>query len=416
MPVYLNLEHMRTSIILLTLFFPFYFFAQVGIGTASPQAQLDIVANSPDNPSIIDGLLIPRINKFPSTDPSGEQNGMLAYLIADIPNFKSGFYYWNNAVKKWESLGGSSLGSFYKPGTSTAVQNIEEPAYRMGSIGIGTQDILSKLQIAISNSNENIRRGLEVDNNHPATDNLTTYAIISDNRSATNGTKYGIKNNVGGLGTGVHYGIFNEAYQNTGTNDIYGIFNRVGRTFGSSSNNYGIYSQIGTTQASGNIYGIYSSAQGDHNANVFAGYFAGRLGVGATPQEQYIFPAIKGKVDQTLVLDNAGNMNWKYSNIQNYSSTTSASGDFVISDEISTLRINDQVSGIVIPPSSTHKGRIIRLVAWKGTKTKPLKFAGSDDLYDVVNDVSITSITGSQILTLQSAGNRWILLDIRKAP
>jgi len=101
---------------------------------------------------------------------------------------------------------------------------------------------------------------------------------------------------VNGLGTGVHYGIFNETFQNSGTNDIYGIFNRVGRTFGSRSNNYGIYSEIGTTQGSGNIYGIYSSALGDHNANVFAGYFAGRLGIGSSPQQEYIFPSERGKI------------------------------------------------------------------------------------------------------------------------
>ncbi len=407
---------MRTSIIYLVLLFPVLIFSQVGIGTSSPQAQLDIVSNSPDNPNVIDGILIPRINKFPATQPSEAQHGILVYLNKDITGSKSGFYFWNNATKNWEALGGSSLGAFYKPGTSTAVQNIEEPAYRMGNIGIGTQEILAKVQIALTGADQNTRRVLEVDNNHPATDNLTTYTIISDNRSATNGTKYGIKNNVGGLGTGIHYGIFNETYQNTGTNDIYGIFNRVGRTFGSRSNNYGIYSQIGTTQGSGNIYGIYSSAIGDPNANVFAGYFVGRLGIGFTPEEEYVFPATRGKVDQVLVLDNSGNMNWKYPNIQNYSSTTSSVTDYVITDEISTLRINDQVTGIVVPPANVHKGRIITLAAWKGTKTKPLRFSGSDDLYDVVNDVSITSITGNQVITMQSAGNRWILLYIRKAP
>jgi len=70
---------------------------------------------------------------------------------------------------------------------------------------------------------------------------------------------------------------------------------------------------------------------------------------------------------------------------------------------------------LLFPHSNAHKGRIITLIGWKGTKTKPLRFSGTDDLYDVVNDVSITSISGSQILTMQSAGNRWILLDIRKA-
>lgn len=406
---------MRGSIIFLFLLIPFFIFSQVGVGTPDPQAQLDIVSDTPDHPTVKDGILIPRLNRFPATNPSQDQHGMMVYLARDISEFKTGFYFWNNHSKKWENLGGGSTGSFYKPGTNTAVENIEEPAYRTGNIGIGTHEILSKVQVSVTGADQ-VRRGFEIDNNHPATDNLASYAIISTNRSASNGVKYGIKNNVSGVGTGVRYGIFNETFQHASTSDMYGIFNRVGRTFGARSNNFGIYSQIGTVQGSGNVYGIYSSALGDHNANVFAGYFAGRLGIGATPEEEYIFPASRGKVDQILSLDNAGSMTWRYPGYRNYSSTTSAATDFVITDEISSLRINDQVTGIVIPPANLNRGRILTLIAWKGTKQKPLKFSGSDDLYDVVNDVSITSISGSQILTMQSAGNRWVLLDIRKAP
>ncbi len=409
---------MRSIYLVLFIFLPVIGFSQVGIGTSSPHAQLDIVADFPDNPSVIDGILIPRISKFPTVNPGFEQNGLLIYLTSDIPGFNKGFYYWNNDNKKWENLGGSSIGGFHKTGTSVVPQSIDEPAYRSGNLGIGTQELSAKLQIVLnSQADLAIKKGLEVDNNNPATDNLTTYGIISDNRSATNGTKYGIKNNVGGIGLGVHYGIFNEAYQNTGTNDIYGIFNRVGRTFGSSSNNYGIYTQIGTVQGSGNIYGIYSSALGDHNAKVYAGYFAGRVGIGMTPQEEYRFPAIKGKTEQILTLDNSGNMNWTYPNTQNYSTTGGATGEFIITEEIYSLRINDQISSLNIPPANTNKGRIITLIAWKGTRTKPFNFSGNnDDIYDMVNDVSISSISGSQILTIQSAGNRWLVINNRKAP
>jgi len=409
---------MRSIYTIIIFVFPLIVFCQVGIGTSTPHAQLDIVAESPDNPSVIDGILIPRIKKFPSPNPGDDQNGMLVYLTSDSPQFKKGFYYWNSENKNWEGLGGSSTGGFHKTGSSESPQTIDEPAYRTGNLGIGTRELSAKLQIVLnSQADIAIKKGLEVDNNNPATDNLTTYGIISDNRSATNGTKYGIKNNVGGMGLGVHYGIFNEAYQNSGTNDIYGIFNRVGRTFGSNSNNYGIYTQIGTVQGSGNIYGIYSSALGDHNAKVYAGYFVGRVGIGMTPQEEYRFPAVKGKTDQILTLDNTGNMNWTYPNTQNYSTTGSAIGEFVITDEISSLRINDQVSSLRIPPANANKGRIITLIAWKGTKTKPFNFSGNnDDIYDVVNDVSLPSISGSQVLTIQSAGNIWIVLNIRKAP
>jgi hypothetical protein len=400
---------------ILLLSFPV--FAQVGIGTDSPKAQLDIISYNPSNPEAIDGILIPRLKKFPGTSPGTDQHGMLVFLNADIQGYDAGFYYWDSQNNKWIQLGGSAAGDFYKPGTTTSAGNIQEPVYRQGNIGIGTEEITSKLQISLhSPADAAIKKGLEVDNNNATVDNLTTYGIINNNRSATNGTKYGLKNNVGGLGSGVHYGIFTETYQNTGTNDIYGIFNRVGRTFGAKSDNFGIYSQIGTTQGQGNIYGIYSVAQGDHNARVYAGYFVGRVGIGLSPQQEYILPAIRGANEQFLTLDSSGNLNWTFNNIRNYSSTTSAIGAYQIQDDVYSLRINDAVSSIIIPPANLHKGRILTLIAWKGTKTKPFIFSGNDDIYDVVTDSSLASISGSQTMTIQSAGNRWVLLNIRKAP
>ncbi len=402
---------MKILFVLFVLASYFSSFAQVGIGTSNPKAQLDIISNSPENPAVIDGILIPRVEKFPVTAPSAAQHGMLVFLNKNLPEFPSGFYFWNNNSAKWETISGSGSANFYKTGTSASPNNITDPLYRMGNVGIGTQELTSKLQVALnSNTDLAIKKGLDVDNNNPATDNLTTYGIESNNRSATNGNKYGIKNNVGGIGSGIHYGIFTETYQNAGTNDIYGIFNRVGRTFGARSNNYGIYTQIGTIQGSGNIYGIYSSALGDANANVYAGYFAGRLGIGLTPEEEYVLPATRGKNEQILTLNSTGTMSWTYNNVSNYSSTGGATGEYAIGDEVYTLRINNEVSGILIPKASDHKGRIIILIGWPGIGSKNLNFSTGDNLLDITTNTTVTSITGRQVYKIQSAGNRWILL------
>ncbi|TVZ25202.1 hypothetical protein JM83_0103 [Gillisia sp. Hel_I_86] len=391
---------------------PFLAVCQVGINTSSPKAQLDIVAISPDNPLMIDGLLIPRIQKFPMEPPAKDQHGMLVFLNSNVTTQKSGFYFWNNDSQKWEALSGNASENFYKPTTTVSPNNITDAIYRNGNIGIGTQDITSKLQIALNSTSEAaIKKGLEVDNNNPAVDNLTTYGIISDNRSATNGTKYGFKNNVGGIGTGIHYGIFNETYQNSGTNDIYGIYNRVGKTFGTNSSNYGVYSEIGQITGTGKIYGVYSVAYGSNPDKVYAGYFAGRVGIGNTPTEEYIFPATRGSNSQTLTLDSSGNMNWTYPNAQNYVTTGSATGDFVITEDVGTLRINNDLSQIIIPPANLNKGRIIRLIGWDGIGNKNFVFSNADNLYDVRNKVNVTGIGANQIFTIQSAGNRWILLN-----
>lgn len=407
-----NPLHMKNfSFFTLIFLFTASAFSQVGIGTPDPKAQLDIISNSPDNPDIIDGILIPRILKFPSTLPTKDQHGMLIFLSIDVGEKKSGFYYWDHLAQKWQMVGSSVGGNFYKPGTTTNPQNIEDPIYRSGSIGLGTMDLKAKLQIAInSTADAAIKRGLEVDNNNSTIDNLTTYGIISDNRSATNGNKYGIKNNVGGTGTGIHYGIFNETYQNSGTNEIYGIFNRVGRTFGGFSNHYGMFTEIGTADGQGYVYGIYSKALGNNPSRVFAGYFAGRLGIGFTPQEEYIFPGSRGSNGQILVVDNTGSMNWAYPNSKNYSTTGGATGEFLISNEVYTLRINNQVSGITLPKASENTGRILILIGWPGISPKTLNFSTGDDLLDISTNTSVTEIGQKQVYEIQSAGNRWLLL------
>ena len=395
------------------LLFSSAIFGQVGIGTSDPKAQLDIVATNVQQPAPIDGILIPRIEKFPEVNPGNDQHGMLVFLNKSVTGFTSGFYYWNALDNKWKSITPEiTSANFYKPGTTTSPNNITEPIYRDASLGIGTDQISSRLQVAIASGKDTgLKKGLEVDNANSATDNLTTYGIVNDNRSATNGTKYGIKNNVGGAGTGIHYGIFNETYQNSGTNDIYGIFNRIGRTFGARSNNYGIYSEIGTIQGVGNIYGIYSIATGDANSNVYAGYFAGRVGIGTSPETEYVLPVNRGSEGQVLSQNSNGQVTWANAGYENYSSTTSTSGDYSIGEEVGTLRINNQISGLIFPASALNKGRILRLINWPGNSEKQFVFTGADDLFDPKTNSKVTSIKSNQIFVIQSAGNRWILLD-----
>ncbi len=403
---------MKSFYVYFLLFLSYSVTAQVGIGNSDPKAQLDISATNKDDPASIDGILIPRIDKFPVINPGISQHGMLVFLARDVIDFPSGFYFWNFTETKWKAIAPVAGSNFFKPGTSQSPNNISDPIYRDASIGIGTDLISSRLQIAIATGKDlTIKKALEVDNANSATDNLTTYGIVNDNRSQTNGNKYGIKTNVGGVGTGIHYGIFNETYQNTGTNDIYGIFNRVGRTFGAKSNNYGIYNEIGSIQGVGNIYGIYSIAIGDSNSNVFAGYFAGRVGIGNTPDTEYVLPISRGSEGQIMMTNATGQVSWSNAGFENYSSTTSTTGDFVITEEVGSLRINNQISGLVIPASAPNKGRIIRLINWPGNSEKALVFLGSDDLFDVRTNAKVLSIKPQQVLTIQSAGNRWILLS-----
>ena len=90
-------------------------YAQVGIGTTTPNALLEISPTNPANPANTDGLIIPKINTFPTTNPTTNQQGMLVYLTTTSGGNASGFYYWNNTSTSWIALAGSQM--FDKQGT-----------------------------------------------------------------------------------------------------------------------------------------------------------------------------------------------------------------------------------------------------------------------------------------------------------
>ncbi|MEH6408044.1 MAG: hypothetical protein V7767_12245, partial [Leeuwenhoekiella sp.] len=79
-------------------------FAQVGIGTTTPKSILDIHSFDADNPSATDGILIPRVNVLPSSNPGSDQDGMLVYLTANDGSHERGFQYWNGSKNSWEAL------------------------------------------------------------------------------------------------------------------------------------------------------------------------------------------------------------------------------------------------------------------------------------------------------------------------
>ena len=405
---------MKTYISILFIFFLSLFsYAQVGVNTENPKATLDIVSSDPDGPSNIDGILIPRISKFPSEDPTDEQNGMMVYLDTDISDFSKGFYFWNAEESSWLPIkGNSSEANFHEVDTETSPEDIQSSIYRLGNIGIGTDDIEAKLKIGITpDRDDNIKKGLEIDNQNSEDNTRTTYGAEITNRSATNGVKYGIKNNVNGTGAGIHYGIFNETFQSTGTNDIYGFFNRVGRTYGARSDNFGMYSEIGSSTAQGNIYAIYGFAEGNSTANVFAGYFAGRLGIGLNPSTEYIFPSERGIEGMVLSLGENGLMRWRPTTYFPYVSSTSSTGTFIIEDHLGSLRINNNLSAVQVPDASENRGRTIILVCWSTTSDKPLSFVNGDDLFDVTTNSTVNNIESGTVLTILSAGNRWLVIN-----
>ena len=67
-------------------------FTQVGINTTDPSSTLDVQASNSASPASTDGILIPRVTAFPSTNPGANQDGMLIFLSNAIGVSDKGFY------------------------------------------------------------------------------------------------------------------------------------------------------------------------------------------------------------------------------------------------------------------------------------------------------------------------------------
>ena len=109
---------MKNLALLLLLIFPLIGQAQVGIGTATPHAQLEIKSSNEATPAITDGLLIPKVNNFPATNPTVAQQGMLVYLKNVSGTNQPGFYYWDFGTLTWLPIGNSNSSGWNITGNS----------------------------------------------------------------------------------------------------------------------------------------------------------------------------------------------------------------------------------------------------------------------------------------------------------
>lgn len=121
------------------LFCFFQLSAQVGINTTAPNAQLEIKASNSATPSNSDGIIIPRVDAFPATNPTAAQQGMMVYLTTTVGTNAPGFYYWDNTTTSWVGIVSTTNGDkdWYKSGTTTTPNNTDN-MYHMANVGIGT--------------------------------------------------------------------------------------------------------------------------------------------------------------------------------------------------------------------------------------------------------------------------------------
>nr|WP_321237159.1 hypothetical protein [uncultured Psychroserpens sp.] len=317
--------------------------AQVGINTTDPQSQLDIRSSNQGAPANTDGILIPKIDDFPATNPTATQDGMLVFVTGNGTPTR-GFYYWNQSTTTWLTLGGVTTDhDWYLESTTNTTSNINDDIYTLGHVAIGRNTANYPLHIDVNGTEQQAIRvdhsgadngakiGLYHDNqNSGSGSHFGTYSILSGSgiggrtgsfnqiTGSSNsqpyygsqntilgsgfGIRYGTFQQISGTGNGDHYGNYNNMTAN-GTGDKYGTYNTAASGSGDKYGSYNLISQVND----GTHYGVYSNAT---KSGSYAGYFLGNISIGTTTTNNYILPPSRGTDGQIMKTDATGNVSW----------------------------------------------------------------------------------------------------------
>ena len=247
---------MKKSILIYCLLFAKSFFAQVGINTANPNAQLEIKSSDQANPVNTDGILIPKVDVFPAMNPTIDQEGMLVYLTTDVGANLKGFYYWDNTNSIWKSVSGDKGWSLTgNTGTDVATNFI------------GTTDNVG-LKFKVNN--------LESGHLDPILFN-TSFGMKSANsittgyRNSAIGHQSLFSNTEGYYNSAVG---FQSVYYNTTGNDnsSFGALSLISNTSGNRNNAFGVATLSNNTTGNDNValgyYSMVSNTTGTENVAV----------------------------------------------------------------------------------------------------------------------------------------------------
>jgi len=245
-------------------------YTQVGIGTTDPKAQLDIRSTTQATPSNTDGMLIPKIDEFPLTNPTVDQDGMMVY-VTGVGTPSKGFYYWDNTLISWTSVSGSGGGAEKINDLSDGKSDANGSSVFLG-VDAGANDD--------GTDNFNVGLGFEalVDNTSGSFNTALGYRALylNDTGFANTATGYGaLRNNNGNYNIAMgHLALFENL---TGTNNTaFGY-----RAGFSVLGNGGIYlgSEAGRNETGSNKLYIENSNADANNALIYGEFDTNMLRV-----------------------------------------------------------------------------------------------------------------------------------------
>ncbi len=246
-------------------------FGQVGINTTDPKAQLDIKASSETAPSNTDGILIPRVNAFPSTSPTAAQQAMMIYLTTAVGANLPQFYFWDNTgVPAWKPITGASGGTLdqaYDFGGAGNGKTITADAGAVlidGTDGLVSTGIFNTGAIAPSGAGTrmvwNPRKGA-----------FRAGRVIGTQWDDANVGIYSIAFGIGTTASGEYSAAF--GYNNTASGEYSAVFGAVNTVSGEGSTAFGNNNTVSGnfSTAFGQSHtasGVYSTAFGQNNTAI----------------------------------------------------------------------------------------------------------------------------------------------------
>ena len=244
---------------------------EIGIGTTTPNAILDIEASNNSTPTNNTGLLIPRVQALPTTNPSAVQHSMLLYLNATDTNFNlpPGFYFWNNTTSNWDRFGSGERIDDLLDGKSDYSNN----GFNGSSIFLGRD----AGNADDGTHNQNIGIGIEALKNSSTSENNTVIGFQSliNNNTGNNNTGIGstilTQNIIGNNNTAIAPEVLRSA--NASNNVGIGTFSMQNQTSGKKNTAIGINTIRENLTGSNNVaLGINAGQQkSTRNNNVLLG-------------------------------------------------------------------------------------------------------------------------------------------------
>jgi hypothetical protein len=286
--------------------------AQIGIGTTTPRATLDILSSNQAAPANIDGILIPRVDTFPATNPTASQNGMLVFLTTVSGANQPRFYYWNNASSAWVGINStvSSDADWYKVGTTTAPTLISDNMFHTGNVAIGKNT--ANYPLEVTSPNKEI--GINTNYTNNTTNAISNIGINNQISGSSTDVTYGLINDISGSGaSGAQFGTAN-SISNSGNSNHHGTYNSLSGS--GSGSHYAIYNDLtGSGTGSNKLYIENSSA--DANGALIYGEFDnnivrvnGEIQIGNPTVTGYAFPTSRVTNLQVLQTNGSGATSW----------------------------------------------------------------------------------------------------------